>query len=86
MLVVENNDIFDLSCSKKEMDFLKRGLKVDYDIIIDIIEVFSGFPFVSSLVKLGMLGNKYFELQFIRKVSRFLQKDVEIPIVPQIRN
>ena len=53
------------------MDFLKRGLKVDYDIIIDIIEVFSGFPFVSSLVKLGMLGNKYFELQFIRKVSRW---------------
>lgn len=73
-------DIFDLALSGKEKDFVKEGLKTDIDITSNILEVFSDFPYIGSLVKLGIFANKYMEFRFIKKLSKFLEKDVEIPL------
>lgn len=74
------DDIFDLSISEKEKDFVKYGFKADLSISVDILEEFSNFPYIGSLVKLGLFGNKYAEYRFIRKASKFLKKDIEIPL------
>lgn len=74
------DDIFDLSISEKENDFVKYGYNVDLSISVDILEEFSNFPYIGSLVKLGLLGNKYAEYRFIKKASKFLKKDIEIPL------
>ena len=73
------NDIFDLAASKKETNFIKLGYKIELDTAINIAETFSNFPFIGSLVRLGLLGNKYIEYHFIKKAAKFLQKDTEIP-------
>lgn len=74
------DDIFDLSISEKENDFVKYGYNADLSISVDILEEFSNFPYIGSLVKLGLFGNKYAEYRFIRKASKFLKKDIEIPL------
>ncbi len=72
-------DIFELAISDKERDFVECGSKTGLNVFITIVEVFSNFPYVGSLLKLGALGNKYFEYRFIKKVSKFLKKDMDIP-------
>lgn len=74
------DNIFDLSVSNKEADFVVSGCGVDLDITVNIAEVFSDFPYIGSLVKLGTLGSKYVEYRFIKKAAKFLKKDVEIPL------
>ena len=61
------DDIFDLSISEKENDFVKYGYNADLSISVDILEEFSNFPYIGSLVKLGLLGNKYAECHLKRK-------------------
>lgn len=73
-------NVFDLALSGKEKDFVKTGLNTDIDIASNILEVFSNFPYIGSLVKLGVFANKYMELRFIKKLSKFLKRDVEIPL------
>lgn len=73
-------NIFDLSISEKEKDFVKYGFNADLSISVDILEEFSNFPYIGSLVKLGLFGNKYAEYRFIKKASKFLKKDIEIPL------
>lgn len=73
-------DIFDLSVSNKENDFVKSGCDVNLDITVNIAEVFSDFPYIGSLVKLGVFGNKYVEYRFIQKAAKFLKNDVEISL------
>jgi len=68
-------DIFDLSVSKKEQEFVKAGLKVEMDVSADIVETFCDIPYVGSLIKLGRLANKFKDLHFIRKLARFLEKE-----------
>lgn len=73
-------NVFDLALSGKEKDFVKTSLNTDIDIASNILEVFSNFPYIGSLVKLGVFANKYMELRFIKKLSKFLKRDVEIPL------
>ena len=65
------DDIFDLSISEKENDFVKYGYNADLSISVDILEEFSNFPYIGSLVKLGLLGNKYAEYRFFKKPYSF---------------
>lgn len=64
-------NVFDLALSGKEKDFVKTSLNTDIDIASNILEVFSNFPYIGSLVKLGVFANKYMELRFIKKLSKF---------------
>lgn len=72
-------DIFDLSVSKKESEFVENGLKLELDVTADIIETFKNIPYIGSLIKLGWIGFKGYELFYIKKLARFLEKENEIP-------
>lgn len=72
-------DIFTLSVSKKEQEFVSFGLELELDVSADILEFFYDIPYIGSLLKLGRIGSKFQELHFIRKVARFLEKEKDIP-------
>lgn len=72
-------DIFDLSVSKKEHEFVKNGLALELDVSADVIETFCDIPYIGSLIKLGRIGSRFQELHFIRKLAKFLEKGENIP-------
>ena len=72
-------DIFDLAVSKKEQEFVKSGLNIELEVFADIVETFCDIPYVGSLIKLGMLANKFQDRHFIRKLAKFLEKEQNIP-------
>lgn len=72
-------DIFDLSVSEKEKEFINYGLDIELDVSVDILETLYDMPYIGSLIKLGRIGTKYQELHFIRKLARFLEKEKDIP-------
>ena len=72
-------DIFDLAVSKKEHEFVRNGLALELDVSADIVETFCEIPYIGSLIKLGKVGSKFQELHFVRKVAKFLEKEMDIP-------
>ncbi len=72
-------DIFTLSVSNKEQEFVSSGLELELDVSADFIENFYDIPYIGSLIKLGRFGSKFQELHFIRKLARFLEKEKDIP-------
>lgn len=78
-------DIFDLSVSKKEQEFVKSGLNIELEVSADIVETFCDIPYVGSLIKLGRLANKFQDRHFIRKLARFLEKEQDIPEEDKVR-
>ena len=72
-------DIFDLSVSKREQEFVKYGLSLELDVSADIAETVCDIPYIGSLIKLGRIGSKFQELHFVRKLARFLDKEKDIP-------
>lgn len=64
-------DIFDLSVSKKEHEFVRNGLALELDVSADIVETFCDIPYIGSLIKLGKVGSEFQELHFERKVAKF---------------
>lgn len=72
-------DIFDLSVSKKERDFVKTGLNLELEVSTDILETFFEIPYIGSLFKLGQLANRFQDIRFIQKLARFLEKEQDIP-------
>jgi uncharacterized membrane protein len=72
-------DIFDLSVSKKEKEFVRLGLNLELEVTADIVETLRDIPYLGSLIKLGRIGKKFQELHFIRKLAKFLEKDQDVP-------
>ena len=72
-------DIFDLSVSRKEQEFVKYGLNIELEIATDIAETFCNIPYIGSLIKFGMLANKFQDRHFIKKLAKFLEKEQDIP-------
>lgn len=72
-------DIFDLMVSEKESEFIKKSSELEGEVIADLIGVMGGFPFVGSLIKLGVIGVNYMDLHFVRKIGKFLSKSEQIP-------
>ena len=44
-------DIFTLSVSKKEQEFVSSGLELELDVSSDILETFYDIPYIGSLLK-----------------------------------
>ena len=76
---MKDQDVFELALSKNENEFVKKALTSEFEVTVDIVQVLSAFPYVGSLVKLGVIGCKYIELRFIRKLAKFLESDLSIP-------
>lgn len=72
-------DLFTLSLSSKEKDFVMSGMEIDLEVSADVLETFAEIPYIGSLIKLGRLANRYQDLHFIRKLARFLEKGEDIP-------
>ena len=72
-------DIFDLSISKKERDFVKSGVNLELEVTTNILETICEIPYIGSMVKLGRLANRFQDLHFIIKLAKFLQKEQDIP-------
>lgn len=72
-------DLFTLSISNKEEDFVKSGTDIDLEVFADVLETFAEIPYVGSLIKLGRLANRYQDLHFIRKLAKFLEKEQDVP-------
>lgn len=72
-------DLFTLSISNKEKDFIKSGKEIELEVSAGVLETFAEIPYIGSLVKLGRLVNRYQDLHFIRKVAKFLEKEQDIP-------
>lgn len=68
------DDIFDLSISEKENDFVKYGYNADLSISVDILEEFSNFPYIGSLVKLGLLAISMRNIASLKKLLNFSKK------------
>lgn len=74
----EEKDIFDLSVAKDEDKFVKKSLKLESEVVSDILEQMKVFPWLGSLIKLGMVGKGFLDLRFVRKIGRFLQPSNDI--------
>lgn len=73
-------DIYDLSVSQKEQEFVRFGLGLELDVTADIIETVRDIPYIGSIIKLGRVGCKFQEHHFVRKLAKFLEKEQDIPI------
>ena len=51
---VNMEDIFDLSVSKKEQEFVLAGLALELDASADVIETFCDIPYIGSVIKLRL--------------------------------
>ena len=76
---MDKQDIFELALYRNEDEFVKKSLTSEFEVTVDIVQVLSAFPYIGSLVKLGMIGSKYLELRFIKKLAKFLESDLSIP-------
>lgn len=72
-------DLFDLSISGKDKEFIKTALQLEGEVASDILTVLGEFPYLGSLIKLGRIGANYMDLLFIRKIAKFLQQSEDIP-------
>ena len=78
-IMEEEKDIFDLSIAKDESKFIKKSLKLESEVFSDVLEEMKDFPWLGSLIKLGMVGKGFLDLRFVWKIGRFLQQSEDIP-------
>lgn len=76
---ISQEDIFDLACSNNEGEFIEFGTQNELDVAINIAEVLTGFPYIGSLVKLGLIAHDYLGMRFCRKIAYFLSSEQYIP-------
>lgn len=77
---MKKHDILDLAVSNKEKEFVDKALEKDLDVAVDIVQTMADIPYVGSVVKLGMIGSKYMEYRFVRKLAIFLSSDKNISL------
>lgn len=78
IIMEEEKDIFDLSIAKNESKFIKTSLKLESQVVSDILEEMKVFPWLGSLINLGMVGKGFLDLRFVWKIGRFLQQSEDI--------
>lgn len=67
-------DIFSLSVSKKQTEFVEKASLLEVDVASDIIDVLVDFPWLGNLIKLGRVGKGVIDLQFVRRLGLLLQQ------------
>lgn len=68
-----------MSIAKDESKFIKKSLKLESEVFSDVLEEMKDFPWLGSLIKLGMVGKGFLDLRFVWKIGRFLQQSEDIP-------
>ena len=70
----KEEDIFDLSISKEESKFIKKGLLLESDVASEVMDTLVELPWLGSLIKLGRVGKNLLDLFYIRKIAIFLKQ------------
>ena len=70
----KEEDIFDLSISKEESKFIKKGLLLESDVASEVMDTLVEFPWLGSLIKLGRVGKNLLDLFYFRKIAIFLKQ------------
>lgn len=71
-------NIFEIQKSKADLDFIKKGIDCDLDILSQIIDSSQDIPILGPLLKFGKLGLNYIDFLFIKKLGRFLEQSENI--------
>ena len=67
-------DIFSLSVSKKQTEFVEKASLLEVDVASDIIDVLVDFPWLGDLIKLGRVGKGIIDLLFVKRLGLLLQQ------------
>lgn len=54
-------------------------MKLESEVFSDILEEMKDFPWLGSLIKLGIVGKGFLDLKFVWKIGKFLQQSEDIP-------
>lgn len=60
-------NIFEIQKSKADLDFIKKGIDCDLDVLSQIIDSSQDIPILGPILKLGKLGLNYIDFLFIKK-------------------
>lgn len=71
-------NIFEIQKSKADLDFIKKGIDCDLDILSQIVDCTQNIPVLGSILKLGKLGLNYIDLLFIKKIGMFLEQSESV--------
>lgn len=71
-------NIFEIQKSKADLDFIKKGIDCDLDVLSQIIDSSQNIPILGPLLKLGKLGLNYIDFLFIKKLGIFLEQSENI--------
>lgn len=72
-------DIFTILESKQDSKFIIENANLALEAVADVMETSADIPFVGSLIKLAKVGLNFIDLQFIRKLGKFLKESQQIP-------
>lgn len=71
-------NIFEIQKSKADLDFIKKGIDCDLDVLSQIIDSSQDIPILGPLLKLGKLGLNYIDFLFMKKLGMFLEQSKNI--------
>lgn len=71
-------NIFEIQSSKVDLDFIKKGIDCDLDVLSQIIDSSQDIPILGPILKLGKLGLNYIDFLFIKKLGTFLEQSENI--------
>lgn len=71
-------NIFEIQKSKADLDFIKKGIDCDLDILSQIVDCTQNIPVLGSILKLGKLGLNYIDFLFIKKIGMFLEQSESV--------
>ena len=71
-------NIFEIQKSKADLDFIKKGIDCDLDVLSQIIDSSQDIPILGPILKLGKLGLNYIDFLFIKKLGTFLEQSENI--------
>lgn len=71
-------NIFEIQRSKTDLDFIKKGMDCDLDVLSQIIDSSQDIPILGSILKLSKLGLNYIDFLFIKKLGTFLEQSENI--------
>ena len=62
-----NDDLHELTASEYCDDVVKKGLSIEFDVALDLVETSKNIPHLGSVVKLFQVGAYIYELNVIMR-------------------
>ena len=76
-----NDDLHELTASEYCDDVVKKGLSIEFDVALDLVETSKNIPHLGSAVKLFQVGAYIYEFKrYYEKLATFLKHALDIPL------